>query len=795
MSAEVITQVRTADSNSRGRGRKGNSNRNTRGGSNNTDTTTPPNRRSNNRNTRGSKEKNTIKVGVDTPSNVEQASTTIVAAAAPQSETSDSDNVCWICAEPVKYYSVSECSHRTCHVCAIRLRALYKKTDCTFCKLPQTIVIFTASPDAPFSSYNPETMQFKDTKLSVYFETQEMMEDTLILLRFNCPDSECAYIGNGWGDLRLHVRATHAKLLCDLCIRHKKVFSHEHTLYLPALLHIHLPSSNARPGKAPLKEPIDGGIHPRCGFCRECFFGDDELYSHMRDRHEECFLCKRNGVRDQYFENYESLERHFNSAHHPCLQADCQVRKFVVFNTALDLKAHTVEEHGGDMNARDKKDARRVHADFLFGEVGGRHGQGRRDRDRDRERERDHEPPPPQALPPPLRQQQVQTSSSSATTVPPPGSGARRREAFGGGLTQGGDAENNNRGISRPSTPQAEVDQAVMERHAGFLARLQSLSANPTTAVPAVKAATRGYRHAETSARDLILTIWNVVDQKLDHTASIVNAFVDLVDEEDKKQDILTAWKSFEIEQRRQFPELVPSSFGSEYAGITSGRVLNAKHSSATRSSSQQVWNRVALAAGSSSAPPSTQAPRPFLHAADRFPTLSGGGNGANSSSSSSSLPGSGFRQGPRTTPWSGSSIPSSSLGSSRPAPTSVNVLPPSKNTTKAPKLSSTLFPELPSLNASRAKPQVSGNVSLKKILGSTTGPAVSAWQPSNSTTGDNSSITTLVEDQGFGEAVGEGNVVSDGGDAPATTTVVTPTKGKKGKAKQKQTLFTLGSR
>jgi hypothetical protein len=43
--------------------------------------------------------------------------------------------VCWICAEPVKYYSLSECNHRTCHVCALRLRALYRKTDCTFCKV------------------------------------------------------------------------------------------------------------------------------------------------------------------------------------------------------------------------------------------------------------------------------------------------------------------------------------------------------------------------------------------------------------------------------------------------------------------------------------------------------------------------------------------------------------------------------------------------------------------------------------------------------------------------------------
>ena len=45
------------------------------------------------------------------------------------------DTSCWICAEPVKYYSVSECNHRTCHICALRLRALYKKFECTFCKV------------------------------------------------------------------------------------------------------------------------------------------------------------------------------------------------------------------------------------------------------------------------------------------------------------------------------------------------------------------------------------------------------------------------------------------------------------------------------------------------------------------------------------------------------------------------------------------------------------------------------------------------------------------------------------
>ena len=215
--------------------------------------------------------------------------------------------------------------------------------------------------------------------------------------------------------------------------------------------------------------------------------------------------------------------------------------------------------------------------------------------------------------------------------------------------------------------------------------------------------------------------------------------------------------------------------------------MLKAKHSSATRSSSQssqQVWNRVALAAESSSILPSTQAPRPFLQPVDRFPVLSGSGSGANSSSSS--LPASGFRQGQRNTPWSGSSAPPSSLGT-RPTPTSVNVLGSSKSTKQAPKLSSTLFPELPSSTTARAKPQVSGNVSLKNILGSKTVPVVSAWQPKS---GDGSGLanTAVVEEQG---EAGEGPV---SGDATAAATATAQTKGKKGKAKQKQTLFTMGS-
>jgi E3 ubiquitin-protein ligase ZNF598 len=77
------------------------------------------------------------------------------------------------------------------------------------------------------------------------------------------------------------------------------VFAHEHALYNPNQLPLHLPSIPHRQQKQAPKDKIEGGVHPLCEFCRECFFGDDELYAHMRERHEECFVCKRQEIRDQ----------------------------------------------------------------------------------------------------------------------------------------------------------------------------------------------------------------------------------------------------------------------------------------------------------------------------------------------------------------------------------------------------------------------------------------------------------------------------------------------------------------
>jgi len=87
----------------------------------------------------------------------------------------------------------------------------------------------------------------------------------------------------------------------------------------------------------------------------------------------------------------------------------------------------------------------------------------------------------------------------------------------------------------------------------------------------------------------------------------------------------------------------------------------------------------------------------------------------------------------------------------------------------KPPKLDNKLFPELPASSTTKERLQVSGNRSLRRIM-KNTGPTVSAWQPGNGDGGAETGVEGEVEESTGGK------------------------KGKKGKGKQKQMLFTLGS-
>ena len=50
-------------------------------------------------------------------------------------ENVDDGEICFICASEVEHISVSPCNHRSCHICSLRLRALYKNKACAHCRV------------------------------------------------------------------------------------------------------------------------------------------------------------------------------------------------------------------------------------------------------------------------------------------------------------------------------------------------------------------------------------------------------------------------------------------------------------------------------------------------------------------------------------------------------------------------------------------------------------------------------------------------------------------------------------
>ena len=70
------------------------------------------------------------------------------------------------------------------------------------------------------------------------------------------------------------------------------------------------------------------------------FYDLDALHSHLRLHHEKCYICARQGKDNQYFRNYNQLEKHFRSAHYLCENPRCLADKHVVFADSIDLLAH-----------------------------------------------------------------------------------------------------------------------------------------------------------------------------------------------------------------------------------------------------------------------------------------------------------------------------------------------------------------------------------------------------------------------------------------------------------------------
>ncbi|CBQ69886.1 conserved hypothetical protein [Sporisorium reilianum SRZ2] len=558
------------------------------------------------------------------------------AAAQIQNDDDDDDDelppegeLCFICADPIKLTSVAPCDHRTCHICALRLRVLYKKDECTFCKSTIDRLIFTSSSTKNFADFKPSDIPYTDKRLPISFESKEALEETALLLRFNCPDPNCEVACTGWKDYKAHVRREHNRLVCQLCITNKKIFAHEHTMHTEQSLAAH-----------------EKDEHRLCEYDRRLFYSDDELFAHMRDAHEQCFICKASGNEEErwkYYRDYNMLEKHFRKQHWLCENTECLQNKFVVFANDVDFKAHQVKEHANELSARERREAQRIEPNFSYedgvessrsaasrgGGGGGNKGKSRAngasaaDAGASGSENRD-----------------VLGVSALASRAHVPGAGPAnhqsRRAMFGSGLTN-------------PSAPQGlpadrprtvNDTRSVEERHQAYMDKVSSTFGGSEARITSFRHSVRAFKQGESSARDLISTFHSLVGE-MDECAPLVNGLVDLLDDEDKSKALADAWNQYRIE-RTQFPSLTPAggsapsgvTLGAGYAGA-GGRGGNSLRSikKSSAASSSQVWDNVERAASASSG---HGAGKPVA-LREHFPSL----GTASTSSGTPSIPGS----------------------------------------------------------------------------------------------------------------------------------------------------------
>lgn len=142
--------------------------------------------------------------------------------------------------------------------------------------------------------------------------------------------------------------------------------------------------------------------HPMCKFCGKRFYGDQELYVHMQEAHEQCYICKRlRPDKYVYYRDYKQLEgalttafdyrldhatmlciapnvvvymrptyltEHFGTEHFPCREPACLEQKFVVFASEQELRQHMAREHSESMSKWERRQAMTLTPDIQVGD-------------------------------------------------------------------------------------------------------------------------------------------------------------------------------------------------------------------------------------------------------------------------------------------------------------------------------------------------------------------------------------------------------------------------------------------
>lgn len=143
---------------------------------------------------------------------------------------------------------------------------------------------------------------------------------------------------------RTHLRTHHNASVCGICFSANRYFPRELEIFTnPTQVQQHLET------------------HPECLYCKQRYFGRDELYAHMSRRHWLCHLCHAQGNRHRYLENSEHYAQHLRQEHFACNVQECR-ESFIAFATAAELEEHNRTHH--QMHHPRRQDQRQRRSQF-----------------------------------------------------------------------------------------------------------------------------------------------------------------------------------------------------------------------------------------------------------------------------------------------------------------------------------------------------------------------------------------------------------------------------------------------
>ncbi|GMS85605.1 hypothetical protein PENTCL1PPCAC_7780, partial [Pristionchus entomophagus] len=249
---------------------------------------------------------------------------------------------CLICCKPNDIFGVGPCRHPLCIECAIRIRVIANSEGCPVCRQPmETMAFVFTSADPSTISLNMPSIHPDEKRYKVQFQNKEASARYEKYLSHVC--KLCVSDGerkefNSFISLKQHMAQTHQLSFCHHCVANLQLFSRERTTY----------------NRSQLQEHIRGGDrddrsqkgHPKCLFCEERFFDEDDRYRHLRREHFFCQLCETTGAAaNVFFGKHDELLKHYEQKHFLCEVDECK-KAGIAFATKLDLDIHTSREHG-----------------------------------------------------------------------------------------------------------------------------------------------------------------------------------------------------------------------------------------------------------------------------------------------------------------------------------------------------------------------------------------------------------------------------------------------------------------